>query len=86
MKNHYTVTCKPFCKINDLKKNSGALHLVGCLSHCKRKLITWRWRSYKGRRLAFIDSSSFQHLHTESSDLRENRRACLDPHLKITAR
>ena len=61
MKNHYTVTCKPVCKINDLKKNSGTLHLVGCLSHCERKLITWRWRSYKGRRLAFVDSSSFQH-------------------------
>ena len=64
MKNHYTVTCKTECKINDLKKNSGALHLVGCLSHCERKLITWRWRSYKGRRLDFDDSSSFQHLQT----------------------
>ena len=64
MKNHYTVTCKPVCKINDLKKNSGTLLLVGCLSHCERKLITWRWRSYKGGRLAFVDSSSFQCLQT----------------------
>ena len=58
------VTCKTVCKINDLKKNSGALHLLGCLSHCERKLITWRWRSSKGRRLAFVDSSSFQHFQT----------------------
>ena len=63
MKNHYMVTCKTVGKINDLKNNSGALHLVGCLSHCKRKLITWRWSS-KGRRIAFVDSSSFQHLQT----------------------
>ena len=62
MKNHYMVTCKRVCKINDLKNNSGALHFFGCLSHRERKLITLRWRSYKGRRLAFVDSSSFQHL------------------------
>ena len=61
MKNQYTVTCKTVGKINDLKKNSGALHLLGCLSHCARNLITWRWRSSKGRKLAFVDSSSFQH-------------------------
>ena len=64
MKNHYMVMCKTVCKINDLKKNSGALHLVGCHSHCERELIMWRWRSSKGRRLAFVDSSSFQHLQT----------------------
>ena len=64
MKNHYLVTCKTLCKINDLKKYLGVLHLVGCLSHRERKLITLRWRSYKGRGLAFIDSSSFQHLQT----------------------
>ena len=62
MKNHYLVMCKPLCKINDLKKYSGVLHLDGCLSHHERKLKTLRWRSYKGRRLAFVDSSSFQHL------------------------
>ena len=62
MKNHYVVTCKTLCKINDLKKYLGVLHLVVCLSHRERKLITLRWRSYKGRRLAFVDSSSFQHL------------------------
>ena len=64
MKNHYTVTCKTVCKINYLKKISCALHLVGSLSHCERKLIMWRWKSSKGRRLAFVDSSSFQHLQT----------------------
>ena len=64
MKNHYTVMCKTVCKINDLKKNLSTLYLVGYLSHCERKLITWRWKSYKGRRLAFVDSSSFQHLQT----------------------
>ena len=53
------VTCSMIGKINDLKSNSGALHLVGCLSHCAIKLITWRWRSSKGRKLAFVDSSSF---------------------------
>ena len=63
MKNHYMLTCKTLCKINDLKKYSGVLHLVGCLSHRERKLITLRW-SYKGRRLAFINSSSFQHFQT----------------------
>ena len=63
MKNHYTVTHKTVCKINYFKKISCALHLVGCLSHCERKLITWRWSS-KGRRIAFVDSSSFQHLQT----------------------
>ena len=62
MKNHYVVMCKTLCKINDLKKYSGVLHLVGSLSHRERKLITLRWKSYKGRRLAFVDSSSFQHL------------------------
>ena len=62
MKNHYMVMCKTLCKINDLKKYSGVLHLVGCLSHHERKLITLRCRSYNGRRLAFVDSSSFQHL------------------------
>ena len=62
MKNHYMATCETLCKINELKKYSGVLHLVGCLSHRERKLITLRWRSYKGRRLAFVDSSSFQHL------------------------
>ena len=51
------VMCKTVCKINDLKKNSGALHLVGCHSHCERELIMWRWRSSKGRRPAFVDSS-----------------------------
>ena len=61
MKNHYMLTCKTLCKINDLKKYSGVLHLVGCLSHCERKLITLRW-SYNGRIHAFVDSSSFQHL------------------------
>ena len=64
MKNHYTVTCKTVCKINDLKNDSGALHLAGCLSHCERKLITWRWRSSKGRRVAFVGSASFQHFQT----------------------
>ena len=62
MKNHYMVTCKTLCKIIELKKYSGVLHLVGCLSHRERKLITLRWRSYKGRIHAFVDSSSFQHL------------------------
>ena len=62
MKNHYVVMCKTLCKINDLKKYSGVLHLVGCLSHHERQLITLRWKSDKGRRLAFVDSSSFQHL------------------------
>ena len=61
MKNHYMVTCKTLCTINDLKNYSGVLHLVGCLSHRERKLITLRW-SYKGRIHAFVDSSSFQHL------------------------
>ena len=64
MKNHYTVTCKTVCKINDHKNNSGALHFLGFPSHRERKLITLTWRSYKGRRLAFADSSSFQHLQT----------------------
>ena len=64
MKNHYMVTCKTECKINDLKNNSCALHFLGCLSHRERKQITLRWRSYKGRRLAFVDSTSFQHLQT----------------------
>ena len=64
MKNHYMATCETLCKINELKKYSGVLHLVGCLSHRERKLITLRWRSYKGRRLAFVDSFSFQHLKT----------------------
>ena len=64
MKNHYMVTCKTVCKINDLKNNSGALHFLGCLSNRERKLITLRWRSYKGRRLAFVDSSSFKHFQT----------------------
>ena len=64
MKNHYRVTCKTTGKINDLKNNSGALHLVGCLSQCERKLKTRRWRSSKGRRLAFVDSSSFQRFQT----------------------
>ena len=64
MKTQYTVMCKTVCKINDLKNNSGALHLVGCLSQCERKLIQWRWRSSKRRRLAFVDSSSFQHFQT----------------------
>ena len=64
MKNQYTVMCKTVCKINDLKNNSGALQLVGCLSQCERKLITWRWRSSKGRRLAFVESSSFQRFQT----------------------
>ena len=62
MKNHYLVTCKTLCKINDLKKYLGVLHLVGCLSHRERKLITLRWRSYKGRIYAFVYSSSFQQL------------------------
>ena len=62
MKNHYVVTCKTLCKINDLKKYLGVLHLVGCLSHHERKLITLRWRSYNGRIHAFVVSSSFQHL------------------------
>ena len=62
MKNHYMVTCKTLCKINDLKKYSSVLHLVGCLSHREGKLITFRCRSYEGRILAFVDSSSFQHL------------------------
>ena len=64
MKNHYTVTCKTVYKINDRKNNSGALHSLGCLSQHERKQITLRWRSYKGRRFAFVDSSSFQHLQT----------------------
>ena len=64
MKIHFMVTCKMVCKINDLKNNSGALHFFGRLSHRERKLITLRWRSYKGRRLAFVDSSSFHHLQT----------------------
>ena len=64
MKNHYVVMCKTLCKINDLKKYSGVLHLDGCLSHHERKLKTLRWRSYKGRIHAFVDSSSFQHLQT----------------------
>ena len=64
MKNHYMVTYKMVCKINDLKNNLGDLHFLGCLSHRERKLIALRWRSYKGRRLAFVDSSSFQHLKT----------------------
>ena len=59
MKNHYMVMCKIVCKINDLKNNSGALHFLGCLSHPERKEITLRLTSYKGRRLAFVDSSSF---------------------------
>ena len=58
------VTCKTVCKINDFKKNSGDLPFLGCLSDCARKLITWRWRSSKGRKLAFVDSSSFQHFQT----------------------
>ena len=61
MKNHYMLTCKTLCKINDLKKYSGVLHLVGCISHRERKLMTLRW-SYNGRIHAFVDSSSFQHL------------------------
>ena len=64
MKINYMVTCKTVGKINDLKKNSGALHLLGCLSHRERKEITMRWRSYKGKRLAFVGSSSFQNLQT----------------------
>ena len=64
MKNHYMVTFKTVSKINDLKYNLGALHFLGCLSHRERKLITLRWRSYKGRRLSFVDKSSFQHLQT----------------------
>ena len=42
MKNHYMVTYKMVCKINDLKNNSGALHFLGCLSHRERKQITLR--------------------------------------------
>ena len=61
MKNHYMVTCKRVCKINDLKNNSRALHFLCCLSHRERKLITLRW-SYKGRIHAFVDSSAFQQL------------------------
>ena len=64
MKNHYTVTCEKVGKINDLKNNSGALHLLGCLSYCARNLITWRCRISKGRKLAFVDSSSFLHFQT----------------------
>ena len=64
MKNHYMVKCKRVCKINDLKNNLGVLDFLGCLSCRGRKLITLRWRSYKGRRLAFVDSSSFKHLQT----------------------
>ena len=64
MKNNYTVTCKTVGKINELKTNSGALDLVGCLSYRARKLIKWRWRSSKGRNLTFADSSSFQHFQT----------------------
>ena len=37
MKNHYMVMCKTLCKIIDLKKYSGVLHLVGCLSNHERK-------------------------------------------------
>ena len=59
MKNHYMVTCKTVCKINDLKNNLGALHFLGRISYHERKLITLRWRSYKGRKNAFVDSSSF---------------------------
>ena len=62
MKNHYMVTCKTFCTIIELKKFSGVLHLVGCLSHREGKQITLRWRHYKGRIHAIVDSSSFQHL------------------------
>ena len=62
MKNHYMATCETLCKINELKKYSGVLHLVGCLSHRERKLITMRLRSYNGRIHAFVASSSFQHL------------------------
>ena len=62
--NYYMVTCNTVCKISDLKNNSGAMHLLGCLSHCVRKLITWRWRRSTGRRLAFVDSSSFQRFQT----------------------
>ena len=40
MKNQYTVTCKTVGKNNELKNNSGALHLLGCLSNCARNLIT----------------------------------------------
>ena len=47
MKNHYVVMCKTLCKINDLKRYSGVLHLVGSLSHRERKQTTLRWRSYK---------------------------------------
>ena len=64
MKNHYMVTCKTVCKINDLKNSSGALHFLGCLSQRERKLITLGWMSYKRRRLTFVDSSSLQHLQT----------------------
>ena len=64
MKNHYMVTCKRVCKINYLKNNSGAFYFLGCLSHRERKQITLRLRSYKGRRLAFFDSTSFQRLQT----------------------
>ena len=42
MKNHYMVTYKMVCKINDLKNNSGALHFLGCLSHRERKQIRLR--------------------------------------------
>ena len=63
MKNHYMATCETLCKINELKKYSGVLHLVGCLSHRERNLITLRW-SYKGRIHAFVDSTSFQHFQT----------------------
>ena len=64
MKNHYMVMCKRVCKINNLKNNSGALRFLGCLSRHERKLLTLRWRSQKGRRLAFVESSSFQHFQT----------------------
>ena len=36
------VTCKTVCKINDFKKNSGALPFLGCLSDRERKQITLR--------------------------------------------
>ena len=62
MKNRYMFIWKTLCKINDLKKYSGVLHLVGCLSHREGKLITFRWKSYKGRIHAFVDSSAFQQL------------------------
>ena len=42
MKNHYMVTCKTLCKVNDIKKYSGVLHFLGCLSYHERKQITLR--------------------------------------------